>query len=125
MADTMSAAALETRMQGIAAELRCLVCQNESLAGSSAALAIDLREQIREQLREGASEEQVLATMSERYGDFVRYRPPLKASTAALWWGPAALLAGGGLALAVVVRRRAKLGREHFEPDEADAEAER
>lgn len=100
-------AALEKRVQQLAAELRCLVCQNQSLADSHADLAIDLKNQVREQLKQGASERQVIAFMTERYGDFVLYRPPLKASTLVLWFGPALLLIGGLIALFVRLRRRA------------------
>jgi cytochrome c-type biogenesis protein CcmH len=89
--------ALEARMQRIAAELRCLVCQNQTIADSNAALAEDLRREVRDQLRRGASDEQIVQYMTDRYGDFVRYRPPFKASTLVLWVGPA--FAGGGLAL--------------------------
>lgn len=91
--------ALEQRVQGLAHELRCLVCQNQSLAESNAPLAVDLRNQIREQLAKGASEREVVAFMVARYGDFVLYRPPLKASTVALWVGPFALLVAGTLLL--------------------------
>jgi cytochrome c-type biogenesis protein CcmH len=98
---------LESRMLHLAEELRCLVCQNQTIADSHAALALDLKAQIREQLGAGRSDAQVLAYMVERYGDFVLYRPPLKATTAALWIGPFALLAlGAGIAVAVVRRRR-------------------
>jgi cytochrome c-type biogenesis protein CcmH len=91
--------ALEQQVQAVAGELRCLVCQNQSLADSHAELALDLKQQVREQLRAGRTPDQVVAYMTERYGDFVRYRPPLKASTLVLWWGPGALLllAGGWL----------------------------
>jgi cytochrome c-type biogenesis protein CcmH len=85
--------ALEAQVQDVASELRCLVCQNQSLADSHAELAMDLKQQVREQLRAGRTPEQVVAYMTERYGDFVRYRPPLKASTLVLWAGPGALLA--------------------------------
>jgi cytochrome c-type biogenesis protein CcmH/NrfF len=92
-------AVLEARVDGLAAQLRCLVCQNQSLADSHAGLAIDLKNQVREQLRAGRDEAQVIDYMTQRYGDFVLYRPPWKATTALLWAGPA-LLALLGLALA-------------------------
>lgn len=113
--------ALEARVQAVAAELRCLVCQNQTIADSTSDLANDLRREVREQLKRGVSNEQVVQYMTDRYGDFVRYRPPFKASTALLWLGPAALLAVGLGTLVVVLRRRAKLGPEAFEPDETDA----
>jgi len=109
--------ALEARVMQIAAELRCLVCQNQTLADSNAGLALDLREQMRTMLREGADAAQVRRFMTDRYGDFVLYRPPLKATTLALWFGPLALLIGGLGVLFVVLRRRSRLGAEHFEPD--------
>lgn len=93
--DTVSDPALEARVQVLAAELRCLVCQNQSLADSHAELALDLKGRVREQLRAGRSDAQVLAYMTERYGDFVLYRPPLKPTTLLLWLGPALLLAAG------------------------------
>ena len=109
--------ALEARVMQIAAELRCLVCQNQTLADSHASLALDLRELMRTMLREGADADQVRRFMTDRYGDFVLYRPPLKATTFALWFGPLALLIGGLAILFVVLRRRSRLGAEHFEPD--------
>lgn len=112
--------ALEARVMRIAAELRCLVCQNQTLADSHAGLALDLREQMRVMLREGADDDQVRRFMTDRYGDFVLYRPPLKATTLALWFGPLALLVGGLAVLFVVLRRRNRLGTEHFEPEEID-----
>ena len=110
--------ALEARVQAVAAELRCLVCQNQTIADSTSDLANDLRREVREQLQRGVSDEQVVQYMTDRYGDFVRYRPPFKANTALLWLGPAALLVVGLAALAMVLRRRAKLGPEAFEADE-------
>ena len=112
--------ALEARLVRIASELRCLVCQNETIAASNSGLAEDLRREVREQLRKGASDEQVVQFMTDRYGDFVLYRPPFKASTALLWIGPAVLLAVGLGALALVLRRRARLAPDQFEPDEPD-----
>jgi cytochrome c-type biogenesis protein CcmH len=109
---------LEARMMRIAAELRCLVCQNQTIADSHADLAQDLRQQVRVQLREGRSEAEILRYMTDRYGDFVLYRPPVKASTVLLWFGPALLLAGGLAMLLVVLRRRARLADDQFEPDE-------
>jgi len=111
---------LESRMQRIASELRCLVCQNETLAASHASLAEDLREQMRVMLRQGSSDDEVRRFMTDRYGDFVLYRPPLKSTTLALWFGPLALLAIGLAVLAIVLRRRSRLGDEHFEPDDLD-----
>ncbi len=112
--------ALEARVMGIAAELRCLVCQNQTIADSHADLAVDLRNQVREMLVRGQSERQILDYMTARYGDFVLYRPPLKATTALLWFGPAALLLGGVLTLFVVLRRRSRMTPDMFEPDEAE-----
>ena len=99
--------ALEQRVQHISEELRCLVCQNQSLADSHADLAIDLKNQVREKLKQGASEKDVIAFMTERYGDFVLYRPPLKATTLLLWFGPGLLLVAGLIALFMRLRRRA------------------
>jgi cytochrome c-type biogenesis protein CcmH len=93
--DTVDDPALEVRVQALAAELRCLVCQNQSLADSHAELALDLKRQVREQLRAGRSERQVLDYMTERYGDFVLYRPPVKPTTWLLWAGPALLVLAG------------------------------
>ncbi len=112
--------ALEARVMQIAAELRCLVCQNQTLADSNASLALDLREQMRVMLRDGADADQVRRFMTERYGDFVLYRPPLKSTTLALWFGPLALLIGGLAVLVAVLRRRNRLGAEHFESAEVD-----
>jgi cytochrome c-type biogenesis protein CcmH len=98
--------ALEKRVMAISEELRCLVCQNQSLADSHADLAIDLKNQVREKLRQGMSERQIVDYMVERYGDFVLYRPPLKATTFLLWFGPFALLVAGLIALFVRLARR-------------------
>jgi cytochrome c-type biogenesis protein CcmH len=108
---------LEARMMAVASELRCLVCQNQTIADSHADLAVDLRQQIREMLARGQSERQILDYMTQRYGDFVLYRPPFKTTTALLWLGPAALLALALGTLVIVLRRRQRLGDEAFEPD--------
>jgi cytochrome c-type biogenesis protein CcmH len=100
---------IDRRAAALANELRCLVCQNQTLADSNAPLAVDLRNQIREQLKGGASERDVIEFMVARYGDFVLYRPPLKASTVALWTGPFVILVlGMALLWRSVVRRRAQ-----------------
>lgn len=99
-------AVTEKRLVEISSELRCLVCQNESLAASNAELAHDLRREIRTLLKNGKSDSEIMAFMVERYGDFVRYRPPLKASTLVLWFGPLLLLIGGLSALFLYLRRR-------------------
>jgi len=98
--------ATEERLKALAEELRCLVCQNQTIADSHAPLALDLRNQIRTQIAEGRSDEQIRGYMVERYGDFVLYRPPLKATTVLLWVGPFALLGFGIAAFYVIARRR-------------------
>lgn len=97
---------LEVRLIAISEELRCLVCQNESLAGSRADLANDLRREVRMLIKEGKSDQEILDFMVGRYGDFVRYRPPVKPTTWLLWLGPFLLLGGGLLALIVFLRRQ-------------------
>lgn len=109
--------ALDTRLKSLESQLRCLVCQNQTIADSHADLAADLRKEVRELLQQGKSDDQIRAYMTARYGDFVLYRPPLKATTAALWLGPAALLAIALVALAVTIARRKRLGDDRFEPD--------
>lgn len=98
--------ALEVRVLAIAEELRCLVCQNETIAASHADLAVDLRKQIRLKLQAGQSQQQIIDFMVERYGEFVLYRPRLESRTALLWLGPFVLLVIALLALAINVRRR-------------------
>jgi cytochrome c-type biogenesis protein CcmH len=100
--------AIEKRLNVIAEELRCLVCQNESLAGSRADLAKDLRREVRNQLKQGKTDAEVKDFMVSRYGDFVLYRPPVKPTTWLLWAGPFALLIVGVIALIAYLRRRGK-----------------
>jgi len=100
--------AAEKRLTAISSELRCLVCQNESLAGSNAELAQDLRREIRTMIQNGKSDGEIMDFMVSRYGDFVRYRPPLKGSTLLLWFGPALLFAGGLGGLFLFLRRRSR-----------------
>lgn len=114
---------LEAKVMRIAAELRCLVCQNQTIADSHADLAQDLRNQVREMLRQGKSEGEILAYMTQRYGDFVLYRPPVKSTTTLLWFGPAVLLVGGVAVLILVLRRRSKLPDERFEEEAPEEEA--
>jgi len=112
--------ALEQRVMTLAAELRCLVCQNQTIADSNAPLADDLRNQVREKMRQGASDSQIIDFMVERYGDFVLYRPPVKATTLLLWFGPLLLVAAGLLVLLRRLRRRPAP-----EPELSAAERER
>jgi len=86
---------LEKRVMALSEELRCLVCQNQTLADSHAELAMDLKQQVREKLASGMSDQDVVDYMVERYGDFVMYRPPVKGTTFLLWFGPFVLLVGG------------------------------
>lgn len=97
--------ALEKRVMAISEELRCLVCQNQTIADSHADLAIDLRNQVREKLVAGMSEKDITDYMVQRYGDFILYRPPVKGSTWLLWFGPFLLLIGGVGFLVLKLRR--------------------
>jgi cytochrome c-type biogenesis protein CcmH len=106
---------LEARVRRVTSELRCLVCQNQTIADSNAPLALDLRNQIRTQIAQGRSDDQIRDYMVDRYGDFVLYRPPLRATTLLLWLGPFALLLTGAGAFVLIVRRR--------RPEDAAAEA--
>ena len=99
--------ALEARLKAMSQELRCLVCQNSTLADSSAPLAEDLRKEIRAQMRAGKSDKEVVDYLVARYGDFVRYRPPVNNSTALLWFGPFLLLIIGGFVLYRVLKKHA------------------
>ena len=113
-------AVLEKRVMDLSHELRCLVCQNQTLADPNAPLAVDLRNQVREQLAAGKSERDVIDFMVARYGDFVLYRPPLKATTFVLWTGPFLFLFFG---LWLLIRRIAR--RKPPEPRLSDADRER
>ena len=99
--------ALEARLKAMSHELRCLVCQNSTLADSSAPLAEDLRKEIRAQMRAGKSDKEVVNYLVARYGDFVRYRPPVNNSTALLWFGPFLLLIIGGFVLYRLLKKHA------------------
>ena len=95
----------EARYQALIAELRCLVCQNQSIAESNAPLADDLRQQVRAQIDAGKSDEEIIEFLTGRYGDFVRYRPAFRGRTLLLWLGPFALLVGAALAATLFIRR--------------------
>ena len=99
---------VEKRLNAISEELRCLVCQNESLAGSRADLALDLRREIRGLIKANKSDQEIMEFMVSRYGDFVRYRPPVKPVTWLLWFGPLLLLIGAVVALVRMVRGSAR-----------------
>ena len=109
---------IEQRMKNLTEQLRCLVCQNETLADSRADLAEDLRKQIREQMKAGKSDPEIIAFLTDRYGDFVLYKPPVKATTYLLWFGPFVFLGGGTIVLYRFVKRRREL--IHEEPLTAD-----
>jgi len=100
--------ALEKRLMHLASELRCLVCQNQSLADSNADLAVDLRNEVRSQLAAGKSDDEIRAWMTARYGDFVLYRPPVKRTTVLLWLGPFLLLIVAVTGLVLYLRRRGR-----------------
>lgn len=103
---------LEKRVMALAENLRCLVCQNESLAGSHADLAVDLRGQIREQMKAGKSDQEIIAFMTERYGDFVLFKPPVKMTTYLLWFGPFVLLGAGIFVQLIYLKRRRERVRD-------------
>jgi cytochrome c-type biogenesis protein CcmH len=98
---------IDARVRDLSGQLRCLVCQNESVGDSGAPLAADLRREIRARMEAGASDDEILAYLTSRYGDFVRYRPPLKPRTYALWFGPFVLLGAAVAAMRRSVTRRA------------------
>jgi len=105
-APVVTDAALEKHVTRLTQELRCLVCQNQTIADSQAQLAIDLKNQVREKLAQGVSDQDVIAYMVQRYGDFVLYRPPLKRTTWILWFGPFLLLVFGLILLLIKLRQR-------------------
>jgi cytochrome c-type biogenesis protein CcmH len=98
----------EARLKQLATELRCLVCQNQTLADSNAPLAEDLRREVREMIGKNMTDQEIVEFLVARYGDFVRYRPPMKATTMLLWIGPFLLLAAGATVLVIALRRRAQ-----------------
>jgi cytochrome c-type biogenesis protein CcmH len=102
---------LEGRARALSKELRCMVCQNQSIDDSDAPLAKDLRIIVRERLKEGDSDRQVIDFLVARYGEFVLLKPRLALHTVLLWFGPPTLLCGGALALLIMARRRSKRGR--------------
>lgn len=105
---------LQSRYENLTHQLRCMVCQNETIADSQASLAGDLRRELKEQLAQGKTDDQIRKFMTDRYGDFVLYKPPLEERTWLLWFGPAIFLLGG-LAIALrIIMQRAKLP---IEPD--------
>jgi len=116
---------LEKRVMKLSSELRCLVCQNQSLADSHADLAIDLRNQVREQMRAGKTDAEIKDWLTQRYGDFVLYRTPLRSGTWLLWFGPFLLLIGGVAGLLLYMkRRRAHVASSDLTPeDHARAQA--
>lgn len=114
---------LEKRMVGLAENLRCLVCQNESLASSHAELAEDLRREVRELMRKGMSDQEIKDYLVARYGDFVLYEPPMKNYTLLLWLGPFALLLAGLGVLVYQLRNRRKTVTEATLTPEAAARA--
>lgn len=115
--------ALEARVNAVASELRCLVCQNQTIADSNAGLAIDLKNQVREKLRQGQSEKQIVDFMVERYGDFVLYRPRVKLTTTLLWFGPLLLVAIGLLVLYRRLRAHASSEESPLTDQERDRAA--
>jgi cytochrome c-type biogenesis protein CcmH len=112
---------VERRLIDIAEEMRCLVCQNESLSASRADLAVDLRRELREQIRQGRTDDEIREFMVSRYGDFVLYRPRVKPITWLLWAGPFVLMIAGIVALMMYLRRRNQVttGQASLSPDEA------
>jgi cytochrome c-type biogenesis protein CcmH len=115
--------ALEGRARTLSKELRCMVCQNQSIDDSDAPLARDLRLLVRERLKDGDSDRQVIDFLVDRYGEFVLLKPRLALHTALLWFGPPALLGGGALALFVIARRNRRGPDEQVKPEGGDLTA--
>jgi cytochrome c-type biogenesis protein CcmH len=117
-ANAQSDAALDARLKKLEEELRCLVCQNQSLADSSASLAQDLRREVRDLARSGKSDAEIKQYLVARYGDFVLYDPPVKPTTLLLWFGPFVLLAGAAGVWLTVLRRRSRRGGDSDDDDD-------
>ena len=117
--DTPADPATEARLKTLSLELRCLVCQNQTIADSNADLAVDLRRIVRDQILQGRSDNEIKAYLVSRYGDFVLYKPPMQANTLLLWIGPFALLLIGGVVWAVVGRRNRQAERATFSASDA------
>ena len=113
---------MQARYEKLTAELRCLVCQNQTIADSNAGLAVDLRRETRQMLLDGKTDDEIRTFMVERYGNFVLYRPPVDSNTLLLWGAPAILLLGGAIAAAVVIRRRTGMKFDDEEGDELSHE---
>lgn len=116
--------AMQERYERLTRELRCLVCQNQTIADSNATLAQDLRREVRELMEGGKKDDEIHEFLTARYGDFVLYNPPVKPRTYLLWAAPVLLLAGGLGAAALVIVRRARAARENPEALDQDPEAE-
>src|SRR4051812_41591387 len=129
MAQASGSTDFDARLKRLEAELRCLVCQNQTLADSNAGLAEDLRREVRELAKSGKSDAEIKQYLVARYGDFVLYKPPLQTTTWLLWIGPFALLIGGAAIWYAIVRRRRRSGDDdelstsETAPDEAVARA--
>jgi len=109
-------AEMQARYEELTSEIRCLVCQNETIADSTAPLAADLRREVRRMVETGQTDNEIKDFLVERYGDFVLYRPQFKSKTAALWLAPFVLLVVGGIAFARILRRRATMPSDTDEP---------
>ncbi len=110
LASPVAESALDQHVMAVAEQLRCLVCQNQTIADSHADLAIDLRRQVREKIQQGLTDQQILDYMVQRYGDFVLYRPPLHGKTWLLWCGPFLFVVAGLLFLLWRLRKQATVG---------------
>jgi cytochrome c-type biogenesis protein CcmH len=100
---------IDARLRQLSTELRCLVCQNSTLADSDAPLAQDLRREVRKLMEAGKTDKEIVAYLVARYGDFVTFRPPVNFSTALLWFGPFIMLIGGAITLVIVLKKRAAI----------------
>jgi cytochrome c-type biogenesis protein CcmH len=118
-------AAFELRLKSLEEELRCLVCQNQTLADSTAPLAQDLRREVRELAEQGKSDAEIKQYLVARYGDFVLYKPPVKPTTWLLWFGPFAFLLGGAVIWFVVLRRRGRRNDDDAPPAGGENDSDR
>jgi cytochrome c-type biogenesis protein CcmH len=107
--ETVTDSPIDGRLRQLSTELRCLVCQNSTLADSDAPLAQDLRREVRKLMEAGKTDKEIVAYLVARYGDFVTFRPPVNFSTALLWFGPFIMLIGGAITLVIVLKKRAAI----------------